>query len=71
MGIYFSFEDNYKKETLHFQEQLKINNYKIFSFELKLKLKFENLKEAYFQAVSNSSWVNEGYLVASDIDKGD
>ncbi|EIF6554819.1 HrgA protein, partial [Campylobacter jejuni] len=26
-------------------------------------LNFSNLKECYFQAVSNSSWANEGYLV--------
>ena len=27
-----------------------------------------NLREVFFQAVSNSSWANEGYLVAVDID---
>ncbi|WP_211274637.1 hypothetical protein [Anaerobacillus arseniciselenatis] len=25
-------------------------------------------REVFFQAVSNSSWANEGYLVAVDID---
>jgi hypothetical protein len=40
---------------------------KLFSFELKRKLTFENLREAFFQAVSNSSWANEGYLVTADI----
>ncbi|MDE5925611.1 MAG: HrgA protein, partial [Helicobacter sp.] len=39
------------------------NSYKLFSFELKISLNFSNLKESYFQAVSNSSWANEGYLV--------
>jgi len=39
----------------------------VFSFELKKKLSFENLREAFFQAVSNSSWSNEGYLVAPEI----
>lgn len=37
--------------------------YKLYSFELKIRLNLSNLKNYYFQAVSNSSWANEGYLV--------
>jgi hypothetical protein len=44
---------------------------KIFSYELKKIVDFNNLRESYFQAVSNSSWANEGYLVASEIDRSD
>ncbi|MCL2117998.1 MAG: HTH domain-containing protein [Planctomycetaceae bacterium] len=44
---------------------------KMFSYELKKELTFSNLRESYFQAVSNSSWANEGYLVASEIDRSD
>jgi uncharacterized protein len=40
---------------------------KMFSFEIKKALSFANLREAFFQAVSNSSWAHEGYLVAADI----
>jgi len=40
---------------------------KFFSFELKKAVDFGNLREAFFQAVSNSSWANEGYLVAAEI----
>jgi uncharacterized protein len=40
---------------------------KLCSFELKLSLGFSNLRESFFQAVSNSSWAHQGYLVASDI----
>ena len=36
-------------------------------WSLKKRLSFSNLREAFFQAVSNSSWANEGYLVAADI----
>lgn len=39
-----------------------------FSFELKLKIDKSNLTECYFQAVSNSSWANFGYLVVGDLD---
>lgn len=41
---------------------------KIYSFELKKELTVANFRECYFQAVSNSSWANEGYLVAAEID---
>ncbi|MFV1465080.1 MULTISPECIES: COG2958 family protein [unclassified Phaeobacter] len=37
---------------------------KLWSFELKLKVNGSNLRESFFQAVSNSSWANFGYLVA-------
>ena len=40
---------------------------KIYSLEIKKSLSFSNLREAFFQAVSNSSWAHEGYLVAADI----
>ncbi len=33
---------------------------------MKRELNFSNLRECYFQAVSNSSWAHEGYLVALD-----
>lgn len=39
-----------------------------YSFELKLKIDKSNITECYFQAVSNSSWSNFGYLVVGDID---
>lgn len=48
-------------------KKLKLFNeqpYKVFSFEMKQKLDLGNLRSEYFQAVSNSSWANEGYLVA-------
>ena len=43
---------------------------KLWSFEVKLKINRSNLREAFFQTVSNSSWANYGYLVASEI-RGD
>ncbi len=43
---------------------------KIYSFELKKSITWADIKEYYFQAVSNSSWANEGYLVVfENIDK--
>ncbi len=68
VGVYFPFKD-YKKETLEIQSHLTISSIKLFSFELKISLSFANLREYYFQAVSNSSWANEGYLVAININE--
>lgn len=67
VGVYFPF-NGYKKETLELLEILQSNTYKLFSFELKWELLADNYKEYYFQAVSNSSWAHEGYLVAPKID---
>lgn len=40
----------------------------IVSYELKKEINSDyELKKSYFQAVSNSSWANKGYLVAMDI----
>jgi hypothetical protein len=44
---------------------------KLYSFEIKKELSFLNFREAFFQAVSNSSWAHEGYLVAADIVAGE
>ena len=41
----------------------------MYSFEIKKDLGFHNLRESFFQAVSNSSWANEGYLVSANIDQ--
>lgn len=67
VGVYFPFRD-YKSETLEIQNHLSITSIKLFSFELKVSLNFGNLRQSYFQAVSNSSWANEGYLVTLNID---
>ncbi len=40
---------------------------RLWSFEVKLLINRANVRETWFQAVSNSSWANLGYLVAADI----
>lgn len=44
---------------------------KLWSFEVKLLLNRSNVRECFFQAVSNSSWANLGYLVAAEIEGQD
>lgn len=68
VGVYFPFRD-YKLETLDIQNHLSISSIKLFSFEVKIYVNFPNLRQAYFQAVSNSSWANEGYLVTLNLDE--
>lgn len=40
---------------------------KLWSFEVKLEIPRSKVREYYFQAVSNSTWANYGYLVAVKI----
>lgn len=44
---------------------------KLWSFEVKLLINRSNIRECFFQAVSNSSWANFGYLVTSEIEGSD
>lgn len=40
---------------------------RLWSFEVKILINRSNVREVFFQAVSNSSWANFSYLVASEI----
>lgn len=42
-------------------------NVRLWSFEVKKELNGSNIRSSFFQAVSNSSWANEGYLVTTSI----
>ncbi|TDQ11015.1 HTH domain-containing protein [Pedobacter metabolipauper] len=48
----------------------KADAFNLISYEIKKEIKTDyELKKYFFQAVSNSSWANYGYLVAFDISK--
>lgn len=73
VGVYFPYNkyfpyNGYKGETLKFLHHTGQKRHKLFSFELKKELSFSKLKASYFQAVSNSTWANEGYLVVFILD---
>ncbi|MGL2822881.1 HTH domain-containing protein [Helicobacter pylori] len=73
VGVYFPYNkyfpyNGYEEETLKFLHHTGQKRHKLFSFELKTSIGFPNLKESYFQAVSNSTWANEGYLVVFKIE---
>lgn len=70
VGCYFRMED-WKKEVYDFSNSIGIKAVVLYSFELKRELSFSNLRESFFQCVSNSSWANEAYLVAARISEND
>lgn len=68
VGVKF---EKFNNDILKFISKFNHIKIKIFSFEIKKELTVSNFREYYFQAVSNSSWANEGYLVALNIDEQD
>lgn len=66
VGVYFPLED-WVPEVVEFSSVIGSISLKLFSIELKRELTFGNLREAFFQTVSNSSWANEGYLAAARV----
>lgn len=67
VAVYFEYANYQKNYVLDFITKFNKPPIKIYSFEIKKELNFSNYKESFFQAVSNSSWANEGYLVAAQI----
>lgn len=58
-------DDEVKKCISNYSMQ---NKFSLWSFEVKKDLNQSNLRESFFQTVSNSSWANNAYLVTgSDI----
>lgn len=66
VGFYFPLNE-WDKNIISLSNNIGSTPVKLYSFELKKRLDFSNLREAFFQAVSNSSWSNEGYLVSPNI----
>jgi len=70
VGCYFPI-DEWNSEVLELSSAVGNTSLTIFSFELKKELNLSKLRESFFQAVSNSSWANESYLVAAEISNND
>lgn len=70
VGFYIPIED-WNERLLEFNNISDSNSIRIYSFELKKRIDKSNYREYFFQAVSNSSWSNEGYLVAAEIKEDD
>ncbi len=63
VSVHFPFED-LDGETVELARNYGQSNIALYSFEMKISITGSNVREYFFQAVSNSSWANEGYLVA-------
>lgn len=70
VGCYFPIED-WASEVNELSNTVGSPAIKIYSFELKRKVTFANLREVFFQTVSNSTWANESYLVTAEISEDD
>lgn len=66
VAVHYAFED-LNKNVVDFATRIGESVVTLYSFELKKSITSDNVREYYFQAVSNSSWTNEGYLVAPKI----
>ena len=70
VGFYSPIED-WNSKLLDFNKSTDKTAIRLYSFELKKVIDRSNYRENFFQAVSNSSWANEGYLVTCAIQQDD
>ena len=64
-----TFKDYINKSVLELFNHINLPTTELYAYELKLKLTLGTLTEYYFQALSNSGWANEAWLVAMEIDE--
>ncbi len=62
---------DWQPDVIAFNDLSDRNALTLFSFEIKRNISKGTYRESYFQAVSNSSWAHQGYLVAASIDEDD
>lgn len=68
---FYSPIDDWNGKLLEFNKATDKTAIRLYSFELKKQIDRSNYRENFFQAVSNSSWANEGYLVTCAIQQDD
>ena len=56
---------NWQKKTKEYSHQFGNQRFQLWSFEVKKKVSRSDVREAFFQTVSNSSWAHYGYLVVN------
>lgn len=60
--------DGWDNEVISCAGKHAFNKTSLWSFEVKIKINLSNVREYFFQTVSNSTWANNSYLVAQEID---
>ncbi len=68
VGVRFLHAEWSNENLIAFSKKFDTLPIKLVSFELKKEISVHNCRECYFQAISNSSWANEGYLVGRHVD---
>ncbi|GAA9224526.1 COG2958 family protein [Helicobacter pylori] len=68
VGVRFLHAELSNENLIAFSKKFDTLPVKLVSFELKRSISVNDCRECYFQAISNSSWANEGYLVGHHID---
>ncbi|GAA7029326.1 COG2958 family protein [Helicobacter pylori] len=68
VGVRFLHAELSNENLIAFSKKFDTLPVKLVSFELKKEISVNNCRECYFQAISNSSWANERYLVGHHID---
>ncbi|MCQ2660878.1 COG2958 family protein [Helicobacter pylori] len=68
VGVRFLHAEWSNENLIAFSKKFDTLPIKLVSFELKKEISVHNCRECYFQAISNISWANEGYLVGRHID---
>jgi hypothetical protein len=68
---FYSPVDDWNDKLLEFNKVTAKSAIQLYSFEVKKQIDRGNYRECFFQAVSNSSWANEGYLVACSVQQQD
>ncbi|GHR92373.1 COG2958 family protein [Helicobacter pylori] len=71
VGVRFLHAELFNENLIAFSKKFDTLPVKLVSFELKKEISVNNCRECYFQAISNSSWANEGYLVGHHINTHD
>ncbi|GAA8988085.1 COG2958 family protein [Helicobacter pylori] len=67
VGVRFLHAELSNENLIAFSKKFDTLPVKLVSFELKKEISVNDCRECYFQAISNSSWANEGYLVGHHI----
>ncbi len=74
VGVSYPFTEggtSYTNGILDLMKTLEHCELVLYSFEMKISIKTQNaLRDCFFQALSNSSWANYGYLVAANYNEG-
>lgn len=71
VGVRFLHAELSNENLIAFSKKFDTLPVKLVSFELKKEISVNNCRECYFQAISNSSWANEGYLVGHHLNTHD